>query len=146
MRISPVIKLVDDLHNDEDYLRYNEIYSTERVIDKDLLIKLLDKYFDLYYAFLKMNIFLYRFDTKKLNKELQDFLRYKGKHYYIDDLIFVLKFYLKHYPRCQSAMRKIITYKIRPLNERNLLKEILNNPIEEQIRPTFEYEVTDDEQ
>lgn len=43
-------------------------------------------------------------------------------------------------------MRKIITYKIRPLNERNLLKEILNNPIEEQIRPTFEYEVTDDEQ
>ena len=30
--------------------------------------------------------------------------------------------------------------------ERNLLKEILNNPIEEQIRPTFEYEVTDDEQ
>lgn len=77
MRISPVIKLVDDLHNDEDYLRYNEIYSTERVIDKDLLIKLLDKYFDLYYAFLKMNIFLYRFDTKKLNKELQDFLRYK---------------------------------------------------------------------
>ncbi len=142
MRTSPIINLKNNLLLDEDYFKYNEmIYKNEHVIDKDLLVKLLNKHFDLYYTFLKINLFIYRFEIKGLNKELKDFKHYKGKNYYIDDLDCILRFYYRNYPRCQSAMRKIIKYKLRPKNELKLLEMILNNPAEQQIRPVFDDEM-----
>ena len=37
----------------------------------------------------------------------------------------------------------MIKDKLVPINERKLLEMIMNNPMEEQIRPTFDYEVSD---
>ncbi len=139
--MSPITNLKNNLLLDEDYVKYDEIYKNEHVIDKDLLIKLLNKHFDLYYTFLKINLFIYRFEIKGLNKELKDFKHYKGKNYYIDDLDCILRFYYNNYPRCRSAMRKIIKYKLRPKNELKLLGMILSVPAEEQIRPVFDDEM-----
>ena len=140
MRTSPIIELKNSLISDEDYIKYEEIYKNDRIVDTDLLVKLLDKYFDLYYVFLKINIFLYRYDTKGLNKELQDFLHYKGKVYHIDDLDSMIRLYYRNYNRCQIAMKKVITKKLRPIKERKLLQQILDRPIEKEITPLYEYE------
>lgn len=132
MTISPIIELNNNLLLDEDYIKFEEIYKNENIIDKDLLIKLLDKHHDLYYTFLKINLFIYRFDIKGLNSDLKDFKRYKGKVYYIDDLDYVLKFYYSNYTRNQSAFKMMIKDKLVPLKERKLLEMIMNNPMEEQ--------------
>ncbi len=117
---------------DEDYIKFEEIYKHENIVDKDLLIKLLNKYHDLYYTFLKINLFVYRFDIKGLNSDLKDFKRYKDKVYYIDDLDYVLKFYYSNYTRNQSVFKMMIKDKLVPLKERKLLEMIMNNPMEEQ--------------
>lgn len=143
MTVSPIIVLKNNLLLDEDYIKFEEIYKNENIIDKDLLIKLLDKHHNLYYMFLKINILLYEFDIKGLNNDLKEFKRYKGKVYYIDDLDCVLRFYYANYTRNQSVFKIMIKYKLVPLNERKLLEMIMNNPMEEQIRPTFDYEVLD---
>lgn len=140
MRTSPIIRLKNNLISDEDYIKYEEIYKNEHIVDMNLLVKLLDKHFELYYVFLKINIFLYRYDTKGLNKELQDFLHYKGKSYHIDDLDAMIRLYYRNYRRCQTAMKKIISNKIRPASERKLLQQILNRPLEKEITPLYEYE------
>lgn len=128
---------------DEDYIKFEEIYKHENIVDKDLLIKLLDKHHDLFYMFLKINILLYEFDIKGLNNDLKEFKRYKGKVYYIDDLDCVLRFYYSNYTRNQSVFKMMIKDKLVPLKERKLLEMIMNNRMEEQIRPTFDYEVSD---
>lgn len=139
MRISRVMRLNEKLLNDSDYLKFEKTYNKNKVIDKELLVKLLNKHLDLYNMFLKINISLYGFDTKELNKDLQDFLRYKGKKYYIDDLIVILGFYFKHHSMFIKSIEKIIDSKLRPQNEINLLKKIINNPREERIKITFDY-------
>ena len=79
MAMSPIIELKNNLLLDEDYIKFEEIYKKENIVDKDLLIKLLDKHHDLFYMFLKINILLYEFDIKGLNNDLKEFKRYKGK-------------------------------------------------------------------
>ena len=141
--MSPIIELKNNLLLDEDYIKFEEIYKKENIVDKDLLIKLLDKHHDLFYMFLKINILLYEFDIKGLNNDLKEFKRYKGKVYYIDDLDCVLRFYYSNYTRNQSVFKMMIKDKLVPLKERKLLEMIMNNRMEEQIRPTFDYEVSD---
>lgn len=68
-----------------NYIHFENTYNNNKVIDKELLVKILNDHLDLYYVFLKINIFLYNFATKYLNEDLQDFLHYKGKKYFIDD-------------------------------------------------------------
>ena len=97
----------------------------------------------MYYVFLKINLFIYRFDIKCLNNDLKDFKRCKGKVYYIDDLDCVLRFYYSNYTRNQRVFKIMIKDKPVPQTERKLLEMIVNNPSEEQIRPTFDYEVSD---
>lgn len=143
MAMSPIIELKNNLLLDEDYIKFEEIYKKENIVDKDLLIKLLDKHHDLFYMFLKINILLYEFDIKGLNSDLKEFKRYKGKVYYIDDLDCVLRFYYSNYTRNQSVFKMMIKDKLVPLKERKLLEMIMNNRMEEQIRPTFDYEVSD---
>lgn len=132
MATSPIIELKNNLLLDEDYIKFGEIYKKENIVDKDLLIKLLNKYHDLYYTFLKINLFIYRFDIKGLNNDLKDFKRCKGKVYYIDDLDCVLRFYYSNYTRNQSVFKMMIKDKLVPLKERKLLEMIMNNPMEEQ--------------
>ena len=132
MAMSPIIELKNNLLLDEDYIKFEEIYKKENIVDKDLLIKLLDKHHDLLYMFLKINILLYEFDIKGLNNDLKEFKRYKGKVYYIDDLDCVLRFYYSNYTRNQGVFKMMIKDKLVPLKERKLLEMIMNNPMEEQ--------------
>ena len=118
MTTSPIIELKNNLLLDKDYIKFEEIYKNENIIDKDLLIKLLDKHHDLYYIFLKINLFIYRFDIKGLNNDLKDFKRYKGKVYYIDDLDCVLRFYYSNYTRNQRVFKMLIKDKLVPQTER----------------------------
>lgn len=145
MRISPIIRLKNNLLIDIDYIKYEEIYSKESVIDKNLLVQLLNKHHDLYYVFLKMNIFLYRFDTKGLNDELKDFSHYKKTVLRIDDLSHILGLYYRHYSMFIETIKVMISDNLVPKNEVKILKMIINNPKEEQIRPTFDYEDMKDE-
>lgn len=145
MRISPIIRLKNNLLTDIDYIKYEEIYSKESVIDKNLLVQLLNKHHDLYYVFLKMNIFLYRFDTKCLNDELKDFSHYKKTVLRIDDLSHILGLYYCHYSMFIETIKVMISDNLVPKNEVKILKMIINNPKEEQIRPTFDYEDMKDE-
>lgn len=56
MRVSTTIKLKNEFISDIDFIHYQDTYNNQNVIDKDLLVKLLEKYHDLYYIFLKMNL------------------------------------------------------------------------------------------
>lgn len=145
MRTSPIIKLKQYLLCDPDYIKYEELFENEHIVDKKLLVTLFNGYKDLYYIFLKINIFLYRFDTSNLNNELKDYKHYKGKVYRIDDLDVILRHYYRYYKRCQCAIKILISDKLVPQNEIELLEKIINNPLEEQIRPTFDYEVFSNE-
>lgn len=137
---SPVTELKNNLINDINYIKYDEIYKNENIIDKDLLIKLLEDHLDFYIVFLKLNIFLWRYDTRYANKELKDYKHYKGKILRIDDIDTVYRYYYRNYNRVRNAMKKIICYKLRPRNELNILKQILERPIEEEIYPINEFE------
>lgn len=141
MRTSSIIKLKNNLLEDKDYIKYKEIYMNEHFIDKDLLVILLERYLDLYYVFLKINILLYKYDNKNLNKDLQDFLHHKGKNIYVDELDSIFRFYYKNFSMCHRTIEKIITYKIRNKNEIELLKQILERPFEKELSVFFEYKV-----
>jgi len=127
MTTSPIIELKNTLLLDENYIKFEEIYKNENIIDKDLLVKLLNRHHDLYYTFLKINLFIYRFDIKGLNSDLKDFKHYKGKVYYIDDLDCVLRFYYSNYTRNQRVFKIQVTknYTIKCFLLDNEKKEIL---------------------
>ena len=97
MGVSPVMKLKNNLLEDKTYIQYKKLFKSKKIIDKNLLIKILDTHLDFYILFLKMNIFIYGYDTKKLNKELQDFLNYKNKNLRIDDLEIIFREYYKNF-------------------------------------------------
>ena len=49
MKISPVMRLKNNLLADKDYIKFKEIYNRKKIVDKKLLIKLVDSHFDLYF-------------------------------------------------------------------------------------------------
>ena len=98
---SLVTELKNSLINDINYIKYDEIYKNENIIDKDLLIKLLEDHLDFYIVFLKLNIFLWRYDTRYTNKELKDYKHYKGKILRIDDIDTMFRYYYRNYNRTQ---------------------------------------------
>lgn len=136
--INPSKKLMKDLLSDEEYKQYISIYEKESYINKDMLKSLLEKHLDLYYIFLKINIILYRYDTKSLNKELKDYQHYKGNTLYVNDIDIVMNYYFNNYTRCKKELSKIITYKLRPLSERKILKQIFERQPSEEFK-TFAY-------
>lgn len=133
--INEVKKLMEDLLNDEEYKQYISIYKEERYVNKDILESLLKRHLDLYYIFLKINILLYRYDTKSLNKELKDYKHYRGNTLYVDDIDIVMDYYYNNYPRCKKELSKIITYKLRPISERKILKQIIERQSNEEFKP-----------
>lgn len=145
MRVSPIIKLKNNLLDDVDYIHYEEIYNKENFINKDLLVKLLEKYHDLYYIFLKMNLWLYHFKISGLNDDLKDVNHYRKTMFRIDDLSHIFGLYYHHYSMFVETIKVIISDKLVPKNEIKLLEMIINNPREKDIIPTFDNEVVDDE-
>ena len=133
--INEIKKLMEDLINDEEYKEYISIYKEESYVNKDMLDSLLKKHLDLYYIFLKINILLYRYETKSLNKELKDYKHYRGNTLYVDDIDIVMDYYYNNYPRCRRELSKIITYKLRPMTERKILKQIIDRQPSEEFKP-----------
>jgi len=144
MRVSSIIKLKNEFISDIDFIHYQDTYNNQNVIDKDLLVKLLEKYHDLYYIFLKMNLWLYHFKISGLNDDLKDVTHYKNTMFRIDDLSHILGLYYHHYNMFVETIKVIISDKLVPTSEIKLLEKIINNPREEQIRPTFDTDVLDD--
>lgn len=136
------MRLKNNLLADKDYIKFKEIYNRKKIVDKKLLIKLVDSHFDLYYIFLKMNTFIFGYNTKYLNRELQDFLHYKGKELRIDDLDIIFRLYYKKFSMYRCSIMKIITYKLRPNEELEILKKILSRPFKKELSVFFEYKVT----
>jgi len=145
MRVSTTIKLKNEFISDIDFIHYQDTYNNKNVIDKDLLVKLLEKYHDLYYIFLKMNLWLYHFKISGLNDDLKDVTHYKNTMFRIDDLSHILGLYYHHYSMFVETFKIMISNNLIPKNEVKLIEMIINNPREEQIRPTFDFEVKDDE-
>ncbi len=138
---SQIIGLGQKMLSDTDFIKYEQQYKAKNTIDIGLLMTLLDKYKDLYSVFLKINILIYGYSTKELDDELRDYLHYKGNNYYVDDLDIILRHYYKNYDRCRKALKMIVTCGLRPLKEINLLKEIINRPIEKEIMAIWNDEV-----
>ena len=66
-------RLLDKLFQDKEYQEYIYEYENKNSINLDKLESLLNNHIDLYRLFLKVNIFLYRYDTKLLEDDLKDF-------------------------------------------------------------------------
>lgn len=133
--INEVKKLMENLLNDEEYKEYISLYKEENYVNKDMLDSLLKRHLDLYYIFLKINILLYRYDTKSLNKELKDYKHYRDNTLYVDDIDIVMDYYFNNYSRCKKELSKIITYKLRPMSERKILKQIIDRQPSEEFKP-----------
>ena len=138
MATSPIIELKDNLLLDEDYISMCKRYEIKHTMDIGLLVKLLKRYEDLYVMFLKINVFVFGYETKGLNKELQDYVHYKGKNYYINDLETILRCYYSNYDRCRKILKVIVTCRLMPLDEINILKKILDRPVENEIKAFFD--------
>lgn len=138
--INQVEILMEDLLNDGEYKSYISIYKDEGYVNKDMLDSLLKRHLDLYYIFLKINILLYRYDTNHLNKDLKDYNHYKGNTFYVDDIDIVMDYYFNNYPKCKRELSKIISYKLRPLCERKILKQIIDRQPNEEIKPFPKYD------
>lgn len=128
-------ELIKKLLNDNEYKQYIDICKLDGFVDKDMLDSLLKKHLDLYYLFLKVNILLYRYDTKLLNKELRDYKHYRGNTLYVDDIDIVMYYYFDNYSRCKKELSKIINYKLRPMSERKILKQIIDRQPNEEFKP-----------
>lgn len=137
---SHVNKLMRNLLNDGEYKEYITIYKEKQYVDKSILNNLLKRYLDLYYLFLKINILLYRYDTKSLNNELKDYTHYKGDILYIDDIDIIMSYYFNNYSRCRIELSKIIVFKLRPNNEIKILKQILDRQFDKEIKPLTKYD------
>ena len=137
---SYVNELMRNLLNDGEYKEYITIYKEKQYVDKSILNNLLKRYLDLYYLFLKINILLYRYDTKSLNNELKDYTHYKGDILYIDDIDIIMGYYFNNYSRCRIELSKIIIFKLRPNNEIKILKQILDRQFDKEIKPLTKYD------
>ena len=47
----------------------------------------------------------------------------------------VMNYYFNNYPRCKKELSKIITYKLRPMSERKILKQIIDRQPSEEFKP-----------
>ena len=132
-------ELMNNLVNDNDYQEYISVYKDRYYVNKDILNTLLQRHIELYYLFLKINILIYRYDTKSLSKDLKDYTHFKGTTLFIDDIVIIMNYYFNNYLRCKNEINKIITYKLRPLCERKILKQIINRQPHEEIKPFPKY-------
>lgn len=149
MRKNYVNKLYDNLLEDEKYKQYCKIYEQEHYIDLELLKYLLKEHHELYYIFLKINLLLYYGREpkikNKLNNDLKDYYYINKRILRVNDLDLILKHYFKNYSRCRQGIMKIVKNKLVSNTEQILLKLIYAREVLEQIRPSFEDEVMQDE-
>jgi len=124
--------LFEQLEKDAVYKEYIETYKKETNINLDLARILLIKYETLYKIFIKTNLFLYKYDSKELDDELRDYRYIDGELLYVDDIDFIMYYYINNYDRCKKIIKCIIDYKLRPTNELNILTQIYERDLSEE--------------
>ena len=143
-------KLIEKIKDSDSFKEFVSIYNNKETITKDMseiVRKLLKEEFDLYALFLKINCFLYRYDSSKLNNKLQDYHRhtFNDVEYIItiDDVAIITYFYLRHKFIIKLFIKFIINNRLRPNNEIVILKNILNRQQQDELL-TYLYSKTDD--
>ena len=125
--------LMEKFLNSKTYEMYYNFYCTKKYINKNLLQQLLNENKDLYYIFLKINITLYHYNTRNLNRDLKNHLKHKGKKLYINDVFNVMNYYYSNFSMCQKAIKKIIYLKLVPNSEIKLLKLIISRNTDKEL-------------
>jgi len=143
-------RLIEKIKDSDTFKEFISIYNIKETITKDMVEiarKLLKEEFDLYALFLKVNIFLYRYDSSKLNNKLQNYHRHilNNVEYTItiDDVAIITYFYLKYKFIIKKFIKYIINNRLRPSNEIVILRKILNRQPQEELL-TYLYSKTDD--
>ena len=128
MRKSYIQKLYDNLLNDENYIKFCKIYEREKNIDLDLLKELLKTHNELYYTFLKINVFFYyKYDylVEKINKNFD----IDDNKISINDIELILNHYVTNSDRCHSCIEKLIKNKLVDKDEQMLLLSIYSKEV-----------------
>lgn len=133
-------KLMNDYLEDKDYKEYLKLYSKEKYIDDSLVERLLKRHIELYYIFLKINIAMYKYNTKGLKKEIREYNYHNGKDLTLEDIHFIFKYYYKNFTLCKNTIKTIVKYELRPKVELELLKQILERKIDMEITPLYKIE------
>ena len=143
-------KLIEKVKDSDTFKEFVAIYNNKETITKDMLElvrKLLKEEFDLYALFLKINCFLYRYDSSKLNNKLQKYSKhiFNGVEFTItiDDVAIITYFYLRHKFIIKLFIKFIINNRLRPHNEIVILRKILNRQPQDELL-TYLYSKTDD--
>ena len=123
-------RLVDKLLQDKEYQDYISEYENKNSINLDKLESLLNNHIDLYRLFLKINIFLYRYDTKLLEEDLKDFGQLNGTTLRLDDIDTIMDYYFNNYKRCKKELHRICINHLRPPAEKRIINKIINRKIE----------------
>ena len=123
-------RLLDKLFQDKEYQEYINEYESTSKINLDKLESLLNNHIDLYRVFLKINIFLYRYDTKLLEENLKDFSQLNGTTLRLDDIDTVMDYYFNNYKRCKKELHRICINQLRPPAENRIINKIINRKIE----------------
>jgi len=143
-------QLIKKIKSNDTFKEFLNLYNQREIITKDMIEivkQLLKEEFDLYALFIKINCFLYRYDSSKLNNRLKDY----HKHIFdkiefvitIDDVAVITYFYLKYRFIIKLFIKYIINNKLRPSNEIVILKNIINRQPHEELL-TYVHSKTDD--
>ena len=131
---SEVKNIIERMKKDNNYVRLHDIYMKEHYVDKRLLCKVLEEHEDFYEVFLKVNVCVYNYDSKKLCKKYRDLFHYgKNGYFYLYDVDYIIREYLSDYSFYRSCIKKIIREKLKPNNELEILKLILKREKEREL-------------
>ena len=126
-------KLINSLLKDKEYIEYMKMCDNTHHINIKVLDSLLKKHLDLYFLFLKINILLYKYDTKLLNNDLKDYTHYKNEKLYINDIDIIMNYYFHNYAICKRLLKDLALYNLRPIEETKIIIKIINR------KPNEEY-------
>lgn len=127
-------RLLDKLFQDKEYHEYIYEYENKNSINLDKLESLLNNHIDLYRLFLKVNIFLYRYDTKLLEDDLKDFSQLNETTLCMDDIYTIMDYYFNNYKRCKDELHRICILHWRPPAENRIINKIISRKIEKEIK------------
>lgn len=126
-------ELLNNLFQDREYKNYIDEYKKKSNIKLDKLKIIFNKHYDLYRLFIKINIFLYRYNTKLLDEDLQDFSQLNGRTLNLMDVDIIMKYYINNYKRCKKKLHRIAINHWVPPSEKRIINMIISRKIDNEI-------------
>ena len=132
--ISYCLSLYGKFCSDTDYIEYCNKYNKDGSIDIELVKKLLNKHKDLYHIFLKIQVVLYYRDIRDTDEEFYDCYHINGNKILLSDIdILVRNHYYVYFDRCKKCIESIITSKLVPKNELDILRLVKDRDINTEL-------------